>query len=317
MGFKIDTIMLVSVIIPAYNSIKTIDKTLQSVFDQNYKDIEIIVINDGSTDGTLEKLREYKDEIHLFSQENSGVSAARNFGFKKSKGDYIQYLDADDILAKDKINIQVNALIDNNADVAYGDWQKFKNDFNSEIQYLELISRSIKGRPEIELFSSFWCPLAAILYSRSMCNKIGGWKVNLPIIQDARYFLDAALHNAKLIYTPGVMAYYHVHESGSLSTNNKLKFINDCFTNAKEIYMYWKDDLNRDLEKKNAIIDVLRYCINEFSRIDYKAFNECIDMLLEIEPNYLPKKSASMNMLSKILGYRYAEYIAAIKRRLT
>lgn len=308
--------MLVSVIIPAYNSAKTIEKTLQSVFDQDYASMEIIVVNDGSTDNTEQVLSKYYDRIEYIHQANSGVSVARNTGYSAAKGEYIQYLDADDLLAKGKLSIQIEALKNTNADVAYGDWIKF-TETEQAFKELEIVNRELQGRAEIELFTDFWVPLAALLYKRTITEKIGTWNTKLPIIQDARYALDAALNKAIFIYTPGVMAYYRAHDSGSLSTKNKLAFMLDCFENAKQIDALWRKDYKIDTEKKNAVIQVLRFCVNEFSIHDNNEHKEAIDYILEIEPNYIPENSKGMSAMSKLIGYRNAERIASIKRKLS
>ncbi len=310
--------MLISVIIPAYNAEATIKDAIESVFEQGYSagKLELIIVNDGSTDNTIEILRHYEHQCKIITTDNKGVSHARNTGLSHSAGKYIQYLDSDDLLEKNKLKFQIEMLEKNQADVAYGDWQKFKTQADGGIQFMEIVSRSIGKRPELDLFTNFWCPPAAILYSRRICDVIGGWNIDLPVIQDARYLLDAALKGARFIYTPGLMAYYRVSEGGSLSSSNKWRFVNDCFTNAKEIYTVWKNDLAHDIEKKNAIIDVLRYCINEFSRIDSKKFQEALNIVLEIDSKYVPDRSKGMHYLSKWIGYRYAENLAMIKRRL-
>jgi len=93
--------MKFSVIIPLYNKEKYITKTLNSVLSQTYRDFELIIINDGSSDKSIEKVREFKDSrIKIFSQNNKGVAAARNLGVNKSKGNYILFIDADDFWEK-------------------------------------------------------------------------------------------------------------------------------------------------------------------------------------------------------------------------
>ncbi len=308
--------MSVSVIIPAYNSAKTIERTLASVFAQDYSNIEIIVINDGSTDDTELVLKQYGDKIRYFTQINSGVSVARNLGFEKSTGEYIQYLDADDLLAKGKLSKQIKALKEKNADVAYGDWMRF-TEIDLVYKELEIVSREMRLRPEIELIADFWTPLAALLYTRKIANKIGGWNTSLPVIQDARYALDAAIHQANFIYTPGVMGYYRVHETGSLSTRNRYNFMNDCFENAKQVDAIWRNDYSKDLEKKMAIINVLRFCINEFSIIDKSKHKEAVNLILDIDKKYIPENSKLLRAMSKLLGYRMAEEIAYYKRKLS
>ncbi len=102
----------VSIIIPAYNAEKYIRQCISSVLLQDYPNIEVIVINDGSTDGTLDIIKQFKD-VFLINQNNSGVSAARNAGLRAATGDYIAFLDADDYWLPGKITTQVEFL-DNN-----------------------------------------------------------------------------------------------------------------------------------------------------------------------------------------------------------
>ena len=99
----------VSVVIPAYNSARFIGDTLQSVFEQNYP-VQVIVVNDGSQDNLYNALLPYKSSITLIEQKNKGLSAARNAGIKASEGEYMLFLDADDILGPDVLSKQVQAL---------------------------------------------------------------------------------------------------------------------------------------------------------------------------------------------------------------
>ncbi|MCP3871726.1 MAG: glycosyltransferase [Desulfobacteraceae bacterium] len=99
---------LVSVILPTYNRAWTLADAIDSVLGQDYPYIELIVIDDGSTDNTQELLESYKKEVTIIKQENSGVSAARNAGIKKSKGRFIALLDSDDAWDKRKISCQID-----------------------------------------------------------------------------------------------------------------------------------------------------------------------------------------------------------------
>ena len=102
--------MDISVVIPAYNAEKTIAATLQSVLNQTYPPSEVIVVNDGSKDGTKERVLEFGDRVRLINQENSGVSAARNFGVENSNSDWIAFLDSDDLWLPEKLECQVSLL---------------------------------------------------------------------------------------------------------------------------------------------------------------------------------------------------------------
>ncbi len=100
----------VSVIIPAYNAEKTIEKCLNSVIDQTYRNLEIIIINDGSQDETINKISKYREDkrVIIINQDNSGVSETRNRGIKKASGDYIMFIDSDDWLESNTIEELVN-----------------------------------------------------------------------------------------------------------------------------------------------------------------------------------------------------------------
>ncbi|WP_167459513.1 glycosyltransferase family 2 protein [Pedobacter jejuensis] len=304
---------LISIIIPAYNAEQTIIQTLDSVYNSTYTEFEVIVINDGSTDDTLLLLEQYPKPIKIYSTENKGVSNARNLGFEKSIGDYIQYLDADDLLLPDKLNVQVKALKENNAGVAYGDWQKFEIEKN-ETFITETITRKIEGDLEIAIFTDFWCPPAAILYSRDVCKKLR-WNETLPIIQDARYFLDAAMMKNTFVYTPGVMALYRTAQYNSLSKKNDFLFLSDIYENTKDLYQIWKGDFAQKPEKRIAIIKSLRHCINRLSIVNKNLASEAIELLLSIDPTYIPKEKGLLRSFSKIIGYKNAENLAAWKRK--
>lgn len=112
---------LISVIIPVYNGEKTIKQTVESVLNQTIKDLEIIIINDGSQDSTLEIISRIQDcRIKVFSYPNTGSSASRNRGISRSSGEYISFIDADDLWIPDKLEAQLKALQENpEAAVAY------------------------------------------------------------------------------------------------------------------------------------------------------------------------------------------------------
>jgi len=117
---------IISVIIPAYNAEKTIKETIESVLNQTVTDFEVLVINDGSTDGTLDVIDGIKDErLRVFSYPHAGVAPTRNRGLVHAVGEYISFLDADDLWTPDKLEAQLKALQENpQAAVAYSwtDW---------------------------------------------------------------------------------------------------------------------------------------------------------------------------------------------------
>ena len=105
---------LVSVIIPVYNKRRFIKETIDSVVNQSYQNLEIIVVNDGSTDDSLDIVNTFKDSrMYIFSQPNSGVEHARNFGFSKSVGSFVTFHDADDLMSHDRLKKQIDFFVSN------------------------------------------------------------------------------------------------------------------------------------------------------------------------------------------------------------
>ncbi|MBE7178528.1 MAG: glycosyltransferase [Mucilaginibacter polytrichastri] len=303
----------VSVIIPAYNCRLTLPETLQSVFDQDVA-AEVIIVNDGSTDGTAELVDSYHDRCTIIHTENRGAALARQTGLDASNGQYIQYLDADDLLLPGKIQEQVKALKTQNADIAYGDWTRFTGD-GAERKTGEVVTKTLPEPADIALFTDFWWPPAALLFSRKITCKIS-WNKNLPVIQDARYMLDAALAGARFVHTPQQVVLYRTAQSGSLSARSEKAFVHDCFVNAKELYTFWQADLQKDSARKNALIKVLRFVINRASVLNARLAAEASALLTTIAPGYIPEEKGALQTLSKMFGYRRAEYIAGFKRRL-
>ena len=110
---------LVSVIIPNYNYAEYLRESIDSALNQDYQEIEIIVVDDGSTDGSREILRSYGTQIRVIEIENSGAPTARNFGLMNAQGYYIAYLDADDFWIRTKISTQVKRLQETQTDMVY------------------------------------------------------------------------------------------------------------------------------------------------------------------------------------------------------
>ena len=166
MGFQ-KTSTIVSIIIPCYNGDKTLRETIESVLAQTYKAREIIVIDDGSTDSSAQLIRSFGSQIKAEFNPNRGASAARNRGTELAQGEFIQYLDADDLLAPDALERRVAALQASGADVAYADWQRLEQQADGTYQPGAKVERdmaTIHPDPEIACATSFWAPPVALLY---------------------------------------------------------------------------------------------------------------------------------------------------------
>lgn len=181
----------ISVVIPAFNSQKTIVAVLNSIKNQTYFELiyEIIIINDGSTDDTMNILDSYKKlnadmPLRIFTQVNKGVSAARNYGMKKANGNWIAFLDSDDLWIDDKIETQVNIVYQNpTIDFLGGNLEKEPlRILNKELEYLykaNVIDICIKNFPQP----------STVIMKKKICDEIGGFDENQNHAEDGNYFL--------------------------------------------------------------------------------------------------------------------------------
>lgn len=314
---------LVSVVIPCYNADLFLRETIESVLSQTYSSYEIILVDDGSTDGTASIIQSYATQVRAVFTPNRGASAARNLGTSLAQGEFIQYLDADDLLAPEALATRVAALLSTNGDVAYCGWQKLEQSRNGHFTPTEVKDRPIEAvhpDPEIALFTDFWCPPAALLYSRRIVEKIGCWNESLPIIQDARFLLDATLLGGRFTYVPRVSAYYRVHGSQSLSRKNQQAFVKDCFENACQVEEFWQSHGGMSSDRQQALLRVYGQSARFFFECDRRFFYEILNKIHRLEPQYLPESPRLLRFLSRWLGYLRAEQVALIyrvcKRRL-
>jgi len=306
---------LISVIIPCFNASPWIKETIQSVLSQDINDLEIILVDDGSTDGSTEIVKKDFPSVRLIRTKNQGPSKTRNLGTKESKGEFIQYLDADDLLAQGKLKLQIEKLKTLKADVCYGDWQKLIAFGDGRFEKGPQIKRVLQN-PEIDLFTDFWCPPATYLFKRSIIEKIGGWNERLPIIQDARFTLDCALHGAKFVHCAGIMAYYRLHTSGSVSSHDSIAFNRDILNNAIEIEEWWQVHGGINNERKNALLKVYGYVARSSFTKDRDTFDKTHHLLKRLSPRYAPERPRHLRMASKVLGYKKAELVALWYRRV-
>lgn len=115
----------VSVIIPFYSNVKWLEQAIDSVLDQTYNNYEIIVINDGSKENVEPILQKYEDDVNYYYKENGGPSSARNLGIEKAKGDYIAFLDSDDLWLPQKLEVQLKKMIDSGCKWSYCAYSTF------------------------------------------------------------------------------------------------------------------------------------------------------------------------------------------------
>ena len=248
----------ISVIIPAYNRAALIGQTLRSLLNQTLPADEIIVVDDGSTDGTAEAVLEMLKlgnteklrisggkpwpEFKVVRQENAGPGAARNRGFAESTGEFIHFFDSDDIAAPNKHEVQVRALQESGADIAYGPWVKGRIAVVEKLQSEKADTLKPatshpspvtwhfvpeghvlqqKGLPEGNLVKELltrWSIIPqACMFRRSIVEKSGGFPDDMFIAEDQLMFLRCLLGGARVVHTPQTLAFYRLGDAGKLT----------------------------------------------------------------------------------------------------
>lgn len=211
---------LVSIIIPCFNSERWLKESIESCLNQTYAPVEVIVIDDGSTDASLEIIKRYGDKIRWETGPNRGANYARNRGFALSKGDYIQYLDADDLLLPEKIAHQLNYLEETGADVVCSDYQRIKYLPDGTQVTVTRICGPQDDFLEFLLLCKRWMQTANPLFKRAVIEASGGWDETLKAAQDVDLHRAIAINGAKFVYLPGIYMMHRVYESQHrVSTN--------------------------------------------------------------------------------------------------
>lgn len=236
---------LVSIIIPLYNAEKYIDLTIQSAINQTWRNKEIIVVDDGSIDDSYNRSLKYKAEnVLIIKQENKGASSARNTGIDLAKGEFIQFLDADDLLSSDKIEKQVLALRQQADKIAVCSTVHFfdgENHLDAKPSTYE--DRFIYDTDDpvpfiINLWGGFDRNASMIqpnawLTPISLIKKVGKWNEQLSLDDDGEYFAKIILNSAGIVKVDGVFNYYRKQKHlNNLSSHKSLSHLNSQLTST-------------------------------------------------------------------------------------
>lgn len=245
---------LISVIIPVYNSEKTIRQTIESVLQQTFTDFELIVINDGSKDTSLQIVDRIQDpRLKVFSYSNAGVSVSRNRGLSLAAGEFITFLDADDLWTADKLEDQLRALQENpQAAVAYS-WTDYIDE-SSQFLYPGSHTTLTGNIYEKILVHNFIENGSNVLIRREALNKVGGFDESLFGPEDWDLLIRLAAHyDFVAVPKPQVLYRLSAHSiSANISRQEKqcLKVIEQAFTQAPESLQHLK---------KHSIANLYKY----------------------------------------------------------
>lgn len=257
----------ISIIIPAYNAEKYIEKCIQSIIHQDYRNLEIIIVNDGSIDKTREICEKFVNQdkrIRLINTENKGAGSARNTGIDVAKGEYISFIDSDDYICPDYYSRMYTMLREANADIAEGHYKRVKNydedvftNTGKEQEYTNIEKLLILyGNNEIEYINSVI--VTNKLYRRELFKEV---KFPVNRIIDDEFIIYKLIYNSKkIISTSDIMYAYVQSEESVMRASFKEKRVHDTLDVYDEVYEFFKDKGNDELIEK-ILIRYLEYGI--------------------------------------------------------
>lgn len=248
----------VSIIVPIYNAEKYLKRCLNTIINQTYKNIEIILINDGSKDNSLNILKEYQNNdsrIIIIDKNNTGVSDSRNYGINKASGEYVAFVDSDDWLELDMIEQMIKVINEKKVDIVrcnyfrnYEDGtQKIGEKYNYNIKGKILDQKEIKEKVLTRILSGeipgyMW----TLLIKKNILNKLKPLNMKLAMMEDTIFYIDLLLNIENMyIYDKALYHYFYNQNSASQSIKNYIRnYKNLLLVNKIENKMLEEKEIN-------------------------------------------------------------------------
>ena len=309
---------LVSILIPAYNAENWIAYSLQSAAGQTWPRTEVIVVDDGSRDGTAEVVRRSAAKnVKLVSTENQGLSAAVNTAYKHCQGDYIQELDSDDILAPDKIERQLSALreSDTQRTLLSGPWAAFhyrtrraqfvRNALWEDLTPVEWLLRKMGGN--LHMQNATW------LVSRELAEAAGPWDTRLRYDQDGEYYCRVLLASSGTRFVREARIFYRASNTSRISyIGNSDRKKNSLYRSIK-LHIEYLRSLEESERVRKACVKYMQTWYDCFypARMDIVA--DLQGLAAELGGRLeVPKLGWKYDWIKPILGWKAAKWAQAV-----
>ena len=316
----------VSIIVPVYNTAKYLSMCIESLINQTLKDIEIILINDGSTDESESIIKKYKDKrIKYISKKNEGIGKTRNLGIEKTNGEYLAFIDSDDYIESNFCEVMYNKAIKDKCDIVICDYFEDINNELKEIKFASFKDANLMENPEIINYINLG-PCNKIYKKDLFKNQKNRFVENLKY-EDAPFVCRLLLSAKKIGKIDECLAHYVIHEKSETTTRDERIFdilkITDIIVKDLEKYDYMHEAMI------NLVVMILtdytiqqRYIKSKSSR--NKFIDEAFDYLDNLDSkwrrcNYLNEFSYLKRKVksSKILTKLYCTIYNLLERRNT
>jgi GT2 family glycosyltransferase len=309
------------VITPCYNAEGFVAETIESVISQTYAPVEHIVVDDGSTDGSWSVVQRYAPAVTgLQLEQNGGGSRARNAGLERARGEFLVFLDADDLLSSDAIAALVTASRETPGDIVYCQWRRLRK-IDGEWRKVdaEIPLPAVEVDPLSGWLNDRWVPPCAVLWPRSVYEATGGWDEEISFNDDADLMMRALATGVGLTRAAGGEAYYRALGTATESVSSGLFTERRCRSNLRvyEKLAAQLEELGRIEEFAPTIGYILQ---DQGSRAILEGYPELGRECLELAHRYGdPRRLAqtrSGHLLVKLIGVEGKERIAQGLARL-
>ncbi|RZK60383.1 MAG: glycosyltransferase family 2 protein [Pedobacter sp.] len=271
---------MVSICMPAYNAGKYIAEAINSVLSQSYERLELIVVNDGSTDNTAEILHQVRDKrVKIFHQSNKGQSSAANTAFELSSGSLIKFMDADDIISLSFIENQVKCISGRKDAIVSASWGRF---YNNDLSTFKLNPETVwKNMESTDWLTESWrygnsmMQCALWLIPRQILDKSGLWDKDLNLINDFDFFSRVILNSSEVLFEKEAILFYRSGISGSLSDSKSETAIRSAFKSIEKA--------TRSLLSYREDKDTLLACANTWQQFAYTLYPKHKNLLKAVE----------------------------------
>jgi glycosyltransferase involved in cell wall biosynthesis len=247
---------------------------------------------------------------------NRGASFARNRGISETSGKWIVFLDADDLLLPGTLQRRFEVASAAPCDVVVCDWQDFfETEKGVECGAVRSVAFDVVAvSPEIAFATDVWATSAALMYRRELVEKIGRFRGDLPIIQDARFLFDAAYHGARFVHAPHVGARYRV-QPGSLSRRDPGKFWRDVLLNGQQIEQLWKSRGVLSQDERRALAQIYNGAVHGLFRADEPLFRSALSALRRSDLS-VTSRNRVIEITASVLGQRAASAFIGLWTKL-
>lgn len=302
----------VSCVIPVFNAAPVVRQAIESVLSQDCTEIQVVVVDDGSTDRSLEVVREFGGSVQVLAGPNRGVSAARNRGIAETSGEWIIFLDSDDLLLPGTLRMRLDVAEATCANVVVCDWQDLIDSPDGAIggSVKSVDMSALEADPEIACATNVWATTAALMYRRSLVERIGGFRADLPIIQDARFLFDAACCGARFAHSAHAGARYHVNEQ-SLSRVDPGRFWCDVLTNGTQIEALWRARGKLSPNQHQALAGIYNQAARGLFAAEHPDYFEAVACQRTLG-SQLPLHPRVAAPLARALGLKPARHMLAL-----